>query len=188
MRKTNPTKEALIRAGIHELREYGFTDFSIRRIASECGVSCATPYRHFKNKDEFVLEIFKYINRRWYTTQNMILSEYDTPRERLVEMSVAYIRFLLDNPDYCTIITLRVGGLTEDQQHEKHGISACVQGLVKQYCDDVGMDDEARTRKTYTVRSLILGAALMMVGGELDGSENTFDMIRATVSREFDLP
>ncbi len=188
MRKTNPTKEALIHAGIHELREYGFTDFSIRRIATVCGVSCATPYRHFKNKDEFVLEIFKYINRRWYTTQNMILSEYDDPRERLIEMSIAYIRFLLENPDYCTIILLRTGGLTDEQQHEKHGISSCVRGLVRQYCESTAMDEPSRIRKTYTVRSLILGAALMMVSGELSDDEATFDMIRATISREFDLP
>ncbi len=188
MRKINQTKEALIRAGIHELREYGFTDFSIRRIAAECGVSCATPYRHFKNKDEFILEIFKYINRRWYTTQNVILSEYTEPRERLIEMSVAYIRFLLDNPDYCTIIMLRNSGLTDEQQHEKHGISSCVRGLVRQYCDAAEMNEATRIRKTYVVRSLIFGAALMMVGGELSDDESTFDMIRATVAREFELP
>ncbi len=187
MRKTNPTKEALIRAGIHELREYGFTDFSIRRIAAECGVSCATPYRHFKNKDEFVVEIFKYINRRWYTTQNMILSEYEGPRERLIEMSVAYIRFLIDNPDYCTIFTLRISGLSDEQQREKNGISACVRGLVRQYCEEIGMDDATRVRKLYVIRSLIFGAALMMVGGELADDENTFDMVRATVEREFDI-
>ena len=188
MRKTNQTKEALIRAGIHELRTYGFTDFSIRRIAAECGVSCATPYRHFKNKDEFVLEIFKYINRRWYTTQNMILSEYDSARERLIEMSVAYIRFLRENPDYCTIIMLHSPAMSDDQRREKHGISSCVRGLVRQYCDETGMDEPSRVRKTYVVRSLIFGAALMMAGGELDDDEETFDMIRATVAREFDLP
>ncbi len=188
MKKINKTKDALLQAGIRELREYGFTEFSIRRIAAECGVSCATPYRHFKNKDEFVLEIFKYINRRWYTVQNMILSEYEGARERLIEMSVAYIRFLRENPDYYTIIMLRNPAMSEDQNREKHSISSCVRGLVRQYCDETGMDEASRVRKTYVVRSLIFGAALMMAGGELADDEETFDMIRATVAREFDLP
>ena len=53
------TKSALIRAGLKELRENGYNNFSIRRVAADCGISCAAPYRHFKNKGEFVLECFK---------------------------------------------------------------------------------------------------------------------------------
>lgn len=187
MGKECETKEELIRAGIHELQENGFTDFSIRRVAAACGISCAAPYRHFKNKDEFVLAIFRYINRRWYLTQNMILSEYDSQRERLIEMSIAYIRFLLENPDYCTILMTRADSFNAEQLHEKSGISSCVRGLINQYCRTVSMTAEDRTRKTYIVRSLIFGAALMMINGELDDSEKTFDMIRTSIAREFEL-
>ena len=62
--ESKSTKKALIKAGIHELQENGFSGFSMRRVASACGVSCAAPYRHFKDKDEFILEIFKYISRK----------------------------------------------------------------------------------------------------------------------------
>ena len=186
-REAGGTREELIRAGIHELQEKGFNDFSIRRVAADCGVSCAAPYRHFKNKDEFVLEIFAYINRKWYLMQNMILSEYEGARERLTEMSVAYVRFLIENPDYFTILMTRNDSFEGELKCKKNGVSICVQGLIEQYCNEVNMSPDDRMRKTYVVRSLIFGAAHMIKNGELDDSEATYDMIRASVCREFEI-
>ena len=44
-------RERLIIAGIKEIELHGFNDFSLRRVAAACEVSCAAPYRHYKNKD-----------------------------------------------------------------------------------------------------------------------------------------
>jgi AcrR family transcriptional regulator len=187
MNRDTGTKEELISAGIHELQEKGFNDFSIRRVAAACGISCAAPYRHFKNKDEFVLAIFAYINRKWYLMQNMILSEYDNARERLTEMSVAYVRFLIENPDYFTILITRSEAFDGEIKYKKNGVSTCVQGLIEQYCNEVDMSPADRKRKTYVVRSLIVGAAYMIRNGELEESEAIYDMIRASISREFEI-
>ena len=187
MNREKGTKEELIRAGLHELHEKGFNDFSIRRVAAACGISCAAPYRHFKNKDDFVLAIFAYVNRKWYLTQNMILSEYESARERLTEMSVAYVRFLTENPDFFTILMTRSDTFEGELKYKKNGVSACVQGLIEQYCNEVNMSSVDRKRKTYVVRSLIFGAAHMIQNGELDDSEATYDMIRASISREFEI-
>ena len=43
------TREALILAGLEELNEYGIQHFSTRRVAKACGMSCAAPYKHFKD-------------------------------------------------------------------------------------------------------------------------------------------
>jgi AcrR family transcriptional regulator len=51
------TREQLIRAGLQELNEYGIQNFSTRRVAKRCGVSCATPYKHFKDTQEFIAAI-----------------------------------------------------------------------------------------------------------------------------------
>ena len=50
-------REALIIAGLKEIEIHGLTDFSLRRVAAACGVSCAAPYRHFKSKGELILAI-----------------------------------------------------------------------------------------------------------------------------------
>ena len=51
----------LILAGITELEEHGLGDFSLRRAALAAQVSCAAPYRHFKDKDEYIREIITHV-------------------------------------------------------------------------------------------------------------------------------
>ena len=48
--RTGNLREELIRAGIDEINIHGANGFSIRRIATACGVSSAAPYKHFKDK------------------------------------------------------------------------------------------------------------------------------------------
>ena len=61
-RRGKSTRETLILAGLEELNEYGVQHFSTRRVAKACGVSCAAPYKHFKDSHEFIAEILGYIN------------------------------------------------------------------------------------------------------------------------------
>ena len=98
------TKDALILAGIQEIRQFGLQNFSIRRIAAECGVSCATPYKHYPNKDMFILAIFRYLGNEWHKIQSEIIERRLSIKETIVEISVAYVHFLVDNPDYRNII------------------------------------------------------------------------------------
>lgn len=182
------TKSALIRAGLKELKENGYNNFSIRRVAADCGISCAAPYRHFKNKSEFVLEIFRYINREWYLTQNVILSEYEDDKERLIEISVSYVRFLVDHPDFFAIMMLSIEGMGEEERVRiKSGVNTCVRGLIENYCKRVGMSDTDRDRKMYIIRSIIMGGAWMILNEEIEKPEQALDFVRSSVAREFDI-
>ena len=57
-------REQLITAGIEELNAHGVAGFSLRRVAAACNISCAAPYKHFKNKEELIGAIFSYIKRQ----------------------------------------------------------------------------------------------------------------------------
>ena len=76
---------------------------------------------------------------------------------------------------------------TKEQVEERANLSECTQMLLNSYCRTMNMSDEAKLRKTYTIRSLIYGAALMMSNGQLEESEQTYDMVRKTIEREFTL-
>ena len=67
---------ALIIAGIDELEEHGLHDFSLRRVANRCGVSCAAPYRHFQNKDALILAIISYVNKQWAMLGKQVIAAY----------------------------------------------------------------------------------------------------------------
>ena len=182
------TKDALIIAGIREIREFGLQNFSIRRIAASCGVSCATPYKHYANKDMFILAIFRHLGNEWERIQKEIIDKSLSLRETIVEISVAYVHFLVDNPDYRNIIFSHDDdSFTPAQRKEIYNLTVRSQELISKYCSSVGMSADVRVRKTFVVRSIVYSAAIMMENGELDNSDSTYDMIRKTIEREFEL-
>ena len=63
-------REVLLMAGISEINTQGVTGFSIRRVATACGVSCAAPYKHFKDKKEFIAAIIEFVNEEWRQRQS----------------------------------------------------------------------------------------------------------------------
>ena len=66
-------KERLIIAGLTELETHGVSDFSLRRVASLCNVSCAAPYKHFENKERFISEILNFVDNQWLILYNQIM-------------------------------------------------------------------------------------------------------------------
>lgn len=182
------TRDALIEAGIREIHTYGMQNFSIRRIAASCGVSCATPYKHFKNRDEFILAMFRYVNTQWAAVHAKIVEAPLSAKERILETCITYIHFLVDNASYHSLVLTKNENLTESQIRERSEISKESRKLIDAYCREVNMPEEDRIRKTFLVRSLLYGAAIMIDNGQLENSDSTYAMIRTTIAREFDLP
>ena len=60
--KGSGTRQALILAGIDEINAHGVAAFSVRRVAQACHVSCAAPYKHFRDKREFIAAIIDHVN------------------------------------------------------------------------------------------------------------------------------
>ena len=80
-------RQLLIEAGIEEINRSGVSDFSVRRVATACSVSCAAPYKHFKDKREFIAAIIEYVNSQWQERQEEILASCTGGlREQIVEV------------------------------------------------------------------------------------------------------
>jgi AcrR family transcriptional regulator len=178
------TKIALIQAGIREIRENGLSGMSMRRIAAACGVSCATPYKHFKNRDEFILAMFSYIHQRWTVVQEEILKKHEDPNEQIVETCMSYIRFLCDNPDFRAILFLQDETLSQEQMLAKSEISRGSKRMIAAFCRSKSIDAEIERRAVYIIRSMLYGAAFMLASGELPNNDATYDMIRSLIVRE----
>lgn len=189
MRTANKaTKEKFLLAAIEEIRDHGISDFSIRRAALRCGTTSGAPYRHFKDRNDLILQVLQYITGQWLEIQQNLLRDFQgTYREMLVEISLQYIRFLCTNPEYQTILMLNDCSMTPEQKMEKARISTITTELITQYCQSVHMNDKDRIRKTYAVRSFIYGAALMINSGYMPFNEETLEMARQCIEREFDL-
>lgn len=183
-------RQRLILAGLEELNQYGFEEFSIRRIAKTCGVSCAAPYKHFENKQDFITQIFGYINDIYHQRQAKTIARYAgcSTRQQLVEVSLDYIRFLGEYPHFRRIIMQNYQSFEKKYRCLRGQLSSCTYDLVSRYCEEVNMPDNVRRWKTFIMRSIIYGAALFFENGEMEFTEENLQIVRSLLDREFDLP
>ncbi len=184
-----PVRERLINAGMRELSRQGIQNFSIRRVAAACALSCAAPYKHFKDKQAFVTAIIEYINDLWGVRQRQIIDAHPTDlRRQIVKISKAYIRFLMENPNFRSVIMLRDDTLDTEYARLRGEMTQLTREVIDQYCKSVHMDEKVRRRKTYVVRSLIYGAALLFDNKQLAYNEENMASVEYAIDREFDLP
>lgn len=184
-----PIRERLTLTALAEVEAFGFEGFSTRRVANACGVSCAAPYKHFKNKSELLAEVISHINDRWLERQEKTIARFaDAPlRRQLVELSLEYVRFMVENPRFLAVWTAK--GKTDgvDYLPIKAKTSELSKALLAQYCEEFGVPEETARAKMYVVRSLIYGAALMFCNGDLEYDEDALQFVADFVDREFDL-
>lgn len=181
-------KERLIAAGIHELNTYGLPGFSVRRVAEECGVSCAAPYKHFKDRKEFLTAIVENSKRLWVAQLLEIAGQYPGQyRKQLLEISLAYIRFLVENPYARSIIMYSQDQFDSWNPSLQDQINEAIHSIVEKYCMGSPLPGPAHKRKGYVIRSLIYGAVLMFDNGEEEYNEENMGIIAHAIDREFDL-
>jgi len=185
----DPAKHKFILAAIDDINEYGVSELSMRRVAQRCGMSPGAPYRHFVDRTELGLEVFRYIRKSWEAVIRKVAEDAKGGlRSTLEDVSVAYVRFLCDNPGFQTIIMINDSSITEEQRAEKAKLTEQSSLLIEEYCAQTGMEEAVRIRKQYAVMAFIYGAALLINSGSLPYNEETMSMVRNCISREFDLP
>ena len=184
--RTENLREDLIRAGIEEINKYGAAGFSFRRVATACGVSTAAPYKHFKDKSEFINAIIDHVNDIWADTQDLILAECsDDPREQIVAVTVGYIRFLMEKPYYRQVLMLKNADF-DNLYHRKRGeINSCTEKIMMRVKEVYGLSDDVWARKSLMVRSLLFGSVFMFDSGEFRYSPESLEHLRFVIDREF---
>lgn len=179
-------KEKLITAGIKELQYHGVADFSLRRVASACNVSCAAPYKHFKSKEDFISGILLYINRQWELLQNQVRDFFENDTKSLIiELCVAYVKFRIANPGFNAVLMMKPDCFDDEQIAGAH-MTDYICSLCEKYFAQKGFDGTETERRVYVIRSLIYGAVIMIDKNQLENSKKTIDMIRDCVRKELE--
>ncbi len=186
-RKQN-LRESLILAGIEEINEFGANEFSVRRVAKACHVSTAAPYKHFTGKKEFISAIIDYVNAQWAVVQDQVLANCDShPRTQMVEVAVAYVKFLMEKPYYRQILMLKNAEF-DNLYHRKQGeINSRTEQIMVAVKETYGLSDDVWERKKLLVRSLLFGSVFMFDSGEFTYNETTLNHVRYLISREFEV-
>lgn len=177
-------RERLIIAGIKEIENHGLNDFSLRRVASMCEVSCAAPYRHYKNKDELVLAIISYINSRWDMMGEQIerTFEGDVARQ-LLELSVSLVRFLIANTNYLSIMLPIKSGMTEEQMCEREKLWSRIESVSDKYASENGLGEKKREERKFLLHTVICGTVILFEGMETHEYEEKTALMRKELER-----
>ena len=187
--RNGSVKEKLISEGLREISENGVQNFSMRRVAAACGVSCAAPYKHFRDKEEFFAALIDYIASIWKERQEKVLQScLEDNRSRLVALSVEYVRFLVENPHVRSLIMTQYREFDESYSNMRSRMSTKSRRILVEYCREVGMPPDVYRRKIMVVRSLIFGAALLFDSGEIEYNEDSIKDLEYNISREFIIP
>lgn len=105
-------KSSMIENGLKLLNEHGYSEFSLRKVATMCGVSHTAPYKHFRNKENLIQEIGMLVSSKFtQTIQEAILGYENDPSTQAIELAKAYIRFMVENPDYLRFLFLNRPGI-----------------------------------------------------------------------------
>ena len=182
-------REVLLMAGISEINAHGVTGFSIRRVAASCNVSCAAPYKHFVDKEDFIANIVDYVNGQWHARQAEILDSCgDDVRQQLIEMCCGYLDFLVDNPYFRSILLLKDEKYDNIYHRPRGEMSSRTQKLEQELYATKIFTPEVFRRKLHTLRALMFGTMFMLHTGEITYTDEVRNNFRYCVSREFDIP
>ena len=172
------TKEKLMIEGMEELRLYGINGFSLRRVAKNCGISCAAPYKHFENKQEFLAATAQYIHEKWEerVRDNMSLVK---PVEMLIaDLAADSVDVLTSNPNYRTVLLVN----DSNGQNVAKSITMCtaIKRLYVIYRRKYNISRDQLRSLIFSVNSLIYGATLI-IDVEGTGKEDGLEVVRRGV-------
>ena len=181
-------KEKLILAGIDEIGNSGVANFSLRQVAVACNVSCATPYNYFKNKEGFVIEIIQYIKHQWSLLKTEINKLYrNDEKQLLIELCVFYIKFLVGNPNYRSIIMLDSVEIDDESYTDIESARNFIELELEHYMKINNVSAREVRRKSFVIRAIVFEATLLLERGDLENTPENFDFIRYCIARELAL-
>jgi AcrR family transcriptional regulator len=174
-------RSRLLFSGLKELESHGVSDFSLRRVAQDAGVSCAAPYRHFKDKDELISEVVRFVVDGWTLLSAQIGEIFASDiRLLVIELAVAGLRFWVANGNLRTVMTVSAtigagkGGPLADFDRP-------IADAVVRYCESRGIADSETV--TFKILSMLYGAAMLVDGG-YESADRAADNLRSVLTAE----
>ena len=91
-------REVILQAAGEVFLERGYEHFSMRQVAERIGYSATTIYHHFENKDDLLFAVVEQGFEHFAAQLAAAAESTEDPRERIVAIGRAYVRFGLNNP------------------------------------------------------------------------------------------
>lgn len=176
--------DQLIEEGIKAILENGVEGFSIRQIAETCNVSCATPFKHFRGKENYFAKMSERLDHQLLETMIQIENQYTNDSKTAhLEMCLAYIRHLIQYPFLINTSFWRI-----INEEKKIGIRdwKSFQKMIEQfrkYCHNCEIDAEKEEEAYFSFQTFAYGTAFVVVQ-ELRGNDDTLESMIRSVQKK----
>lgn len=170
--------EDLMEEGIRLIMERGVEGFSNRAVAERCHVSCAAPFKHFKDRQAFFGSISEKLDGELLEQMEELTVRYQgNHKQAHLAMCRAYILFLIKYPFLINQSFWRT--INEEQAI---GIRSwkSFQRMIEEfngYFEDIGMPEEGRGKCYFSFQTFAYGAAFVATSGLLLEQERLEDYI-----------
>jgi AcrR family transcriptional regulator len=93
-------KEDIFTAAVACFNENGYYKASMDMIAERARMTKRGLYYHFKSKDQLFIELFKYMNRKYYAQIPAYVTAISDPEERMMHFVEIANKVLMENTDF----------------------------------------------------------------------------------------
>lgn len=100
-------RQVILTAASQLFLEQGYEGFSLRQIAERIGYSATTIYLYFKDKDDLLFALCDEGFDQFGQQLSAAAESTSDPKERIVEIGHAYVRFALANPAYYQLMFMQ---------------------------------------------------------------------------------
>lgn len=155
-----------------------------------CGVSHNALYKHFKNKEAFINEIFDEVWINFRVVLEEVQREYAHDcHTQVLELSKTYITYMLDNPEYMEFMFLSGHSRSIKIEGNKlpiHEDSAF--GIFKKsaenYFDTIDLDEELYLSKALQIWGTVHGIATLLVKKVIEYDGDVLNLIESIIDPE----
>lgn len=180
-------KHELIYNGVLLLNREGIEGFSLRKVASMCGVSHNAPYKHFKDKNELINEIIREVWKEFHITLFEVTKLYpNEPKLQIVEMGKAYVKFMVENPEYLKFMFLsdNVDPIKiEDDKfcRDKDSAFGIFKDSAEVFFKEINLSPNLYIPKTLTLWSLVHGAAVLIIKKSIEYKGDYLELVETMI-------
>ena len=163
VKHTKTLKDRLTDATIREIEKIGAENLSLRKIATDCGVTHATIYKYFENKQDLVSVCCSRIAAR---VQAYIMRAAREQQEPYIAMCKAYLRYMVRHPHFYAL--LHMSPLTKQSGDPVAGAvpekrCAAQEEMLLDFFRRCGVPEEDRLPLLQMVATLLNGLITVLI-------------------------
>ncbi len=164
------TKEAILKATLRLVNEYGFYHLNMKQLAAEAGISVGTIYLYFNSKEKLINELYKNIIRDFNA---IVLKGYEEGRafkQNFFEMMRNAIDHYIQNPDRFSFIEQYTYSpfLFKETKEENLAILEPIEKIIKEAKKENQVKDLPETLLIALSYGPIVGMMKLFIVGKTD--------------------